>query len=449
MKKSTLILLLLAVILGGVVYYYEFKHPIAPASTEDESKAVYTFSDKDIASIEIQRGGETADFERKGGGWAITKPLETGGDATLLDGIANAIATARSSRTLAATPAEMASYGLATPAVVVRFQLKDGHQHELRLGATDFSGGNVYAQTRASAAAKQVLLLPQSLLGATDKPYSDLRDKNVLDVNGSDITWFELKNAAGDVTGARQAQDRWMLETPRAVAGNAGEISGMLTQVSVAKMTSLVSETPEDLAKYGLEAPAITLQVRTAKGESKTLLLGKKADEEFYARDASRPMIFKIGADLEKKLSEGFAELRDKSLTTLRAEDLSRIEIHTASQTISATKGKGNTWVLEQPADHKGKAVQFWRLFDPISGATATEILENAPAPVSALLAKPAARVILTESNGKATPIIFTVPSGDAVYARVDDSAEVYKLDKSILDQLNFKLEDVLEPSGR
>jgi hypothetical protein len=447
MKKSTLILFLLAVILGGLVYYYEFKHPSKPAETEDDSKALYTFDANDITRIEIQRGSDTMVFERKDGGWVITQPLQTGADSMLLDGLASSISSARSTRSLVANPSEMAAYGLEKPPVQVRFQLKNGQKHEIRLGAADFSGGNVYAQTDGDA--KNVLLVTQSLLGGADKPVSDFRDKNVLDVNGSDINWFELKNPTGDIAGSRQEADRWMLDKPRPASGNAGEISGILTQASVAKMTSIVSETPEDLGKYGLTTPSITLSVRTAKGETKTLLVGKKADDDYFARDSSRPMIFKVGADLVKKLSEGLADLRDKSLISLRAQDLSRIEIHTAGQTIAAVKGKDSKWTLDQPADQKGKAVQFWMLFNPVSSATATEILDNAPASVTALLAKPAAEVTLTDNSGKTTRIAFSAVSGESTYARVDGSTDVYKLDKAILDQLNFKLADVLEPPGK
>lgn len=439
MKKSTLIVLVLALGLGGAVYYYEFKRPPTPEKTTDESQPAFKLEAEDIISMAINRGSLKISLEKHGNDWVISQPVETKADRSVIDGIATNLAGARISRTLPAAPDRMQAFGLAPPAVQVEFKSKDGKQHTVALGEKDFSGQSVYAIVDG---AKDVSLLPGSLVTIVDKPLEDLRDRSALEVESSDLNGFELKNKAGEVTAKKGASD-WQIEKPRATAADTGTVDSLLAQVTSAKMTQVVSETPSDLGKYGLEHPEIVFRAHDVKGQDHMLVVGKKIDDDYYARDNARPMIFRVKADLYKKLGETFSDLRDKSIVHLDRDKIKRIEIHNQNQTFVAEQGAGNKWTVVEPADRKGKDVESWKFLDPIDNAHAQEILDSPPGNIVAKLAKPPVDVTITDQSGKTTKISVSAAEGDSVYVRTSAGPSVYKVDKKLLDDLNFKVADL------
>ena len=70
-------------------------------------------------------------------------------------------------------------------------------------------------------------------------------------------------------------------------------VEGFLTRLNSANMSKLVEEKPADLAKYGLDKPAMTVTI--GAGSAKTVLeVGKTENDQTYAKDASRPMVFTV-----------------------------------------------------------------------------------------------------------------------------------------------------------
>lgn len=441
MKKSTLFVVIVALLLGGVVYYREVRHRSQPEPAEPPPKPLFSFDASDITSMRIKRGDQTTLLEKRAGAWAITQPLETQADQSVVGGIASSLASAQVSARLSAAPDRMASYGLSSPAVIVEFQQKNGAKHRVQLGTKDFSGIQAYALADDS---KDVLLLPASLLSVTDKSLDEMRDRSVLDLTVADVTGFDLKNSMGEIVVTKQPGG-WQIEKPHVAPAAEGAAIPVLAQVAAGKMASIVSETPTDLGKYGLQKPVLSLEVRLAGGAARTLLIGKKVEDEYYARDSARPMIFRVQAELFKKLNVGFSDLRDKSLVHFEFSNLSRVEVRSLAETVVCLSSADGKWILDQPASEKGKEVNPWKFLGPLDNAQAKEILDAPSATISDQLKKPAVRVTLTDKSGKATNVSISPESGGLIYARNDASGPaIYKLDKKLLDDLSFKVSDIL-----
>ena len=73
-------------------------------------------------------------------------------------------------------------------------------------------------------------------------------------------------------------------------------------------------------------------------------------------------------------------------------------------------------------------------------------MIDKPTAAISAKFAKPAVEVKLTEKGGKTTAVKFSQADGDDVYIRVEGKPEVYKVGKAILEGLNFKIEEAIQP---
>jgi hypothetical protein len=459
MKKSTLIVLLAAVVLGAAAYYFDWKRGQKEAanSPADTSKPAFTLQADDISSLTISYPADPKSqpihFENQNGVWQITQPLRTGADDVSLQGILQQLASARVAQTEPGTPDRLRVFGLETPDVALDFQMKNGAKHSLRLGKKDFTGVSVYAIVDS---AKDVALLPESLLVSADKPLQDLRDHSVLHFVAPDATSFDLKNPSGELAAAKD-HDAWKFTKPSSAPGDGGAINSFLASVATSRMTTIASETPDNLAKYGLANPGISLTVTDTKGKTATVLVGKKEGDEYFARDSSRPTIFRINQDAYKKLTESFTSLRDKKLVHFDPAAITHAEIHNASGTITCTRKNETDWTCDntdqkddkqkqdapQKDNQQGKPASLDKLFTPLEQATAEEIFDRPTPNLLSKIAKAAFEAILTDKNGKVLKVEISKESGGFVYARTSEAPTMYELKPQILTDLSFKPSDL------
>ena len=444
-KKPTLIILICALALGAAVYFFDWKrgNEKKPA---DASKLAFSIAASDVTSFTFSHPANTGEtpirFEKRSGIWEIVQPIETQADQATAEGIVDQLASTRIAQTEPGGADRRKVYGLDPPSTSLEFQLQNGSKHTLLIGSRDFTGTSVYTIIDAG---QNVALLPQTLSTSASKPLEELRDRTVLYVNAASVASLSLKNFSGELAAAREKED-WRFTEPSDSRADKDSIDSLLSALAAARMTSIASEMPENLPKYGLATPAITFTAVDEKGQKFTLLVGKKDGDDYFARDVSRPMIFRINEDLHKKLSEGLGDFRDKQVIHLDAADIERVEIHNANGDIvvSSAKDKPGHWTIEAPEAEKGKSAASWRVLDPFTGLRAEDVIDHPAASLTAQLAYPAVRAVLTDTDGKTVTLRISKPSGDFVYAQTSDSQSLYKLKKQALDDLNLKPADLV-----
>jgi hypothetical protein len=449
-KKPTLIVLLCAILLGGSVYYFDYRRSLKEKEkpAEDTSKPAFTItSGAEINSLTLTHpamsGMPAIQLEKRNGAWQILQPLQTDADSRAVQNIVEGLISARVVGTEPGTPDRLKVYGLDPPAVAIDFQLASGSKHSVKLGAKDFTGISVYSVVDGG---KDVSLLPLSLLTNADLPLKDLRDRSVLHIVAGNVSSFTLRNSAGELAASNEKsegdkQASWKFTKPSSASADDQEVNALLGAVANAKMTEIVEESADHPGQYGLTSPAITFSAVDDKGKTSTLLVGKKSGDEYFARDPSRPMVFRIDGNAFKKLSENYADLRDKTLAHFDSTDVDRLELRNANGTMSCTRktGEHEQWTIESPADQKGKSAAAWKIFSPIRTGRAEEVLDHPSPEILAKLAKPAIEVTLTKKDGKKISIRLSSVSGDTAFAQTSESPAVYKLKKQVFEDLNFK----------
>ncbi|HEV2315202.1 MAG TPA: DUF4340 domain-containing protein [Candidatus Acidoferrales bacterium] len=438
MKKSTLIVVALAVALGAFVYFYDSKRSVAPPTEEASWKPAFAVNANQITGLTLVSATGRTVFAKEGRDWRITQPVSTQADQTSISGIVSDLSNAKIRRSFAPTD-NLSTYGLAPAAVTIDFQQKGGVEHTIRLGDKDFSGNVVYALIDAS---KNVDLLPVSLLDETNKPMSQLRDRSLLELNDAEITGITIDDASGAIAVTKK-NSTWEIAKPKEVLADSSAVDSLASALSTDKFTDVVSESPDDLAKYGLTHPSMSVTA-AIKGQEFHLLVGKKNGDNYYARDTARPMIFEISSTVYDALNKKLFDLRDKSILQFDPANVTVVEIHNASGAIQCVQGKDDQWTILQPVADKGKAIQSWKILDPLQNARAKQIYDTPSRSVLAHLAKPAIDVILTDKSGKKTTIDISAAVGDSVYVRTTAGPEVYELNTQILKDLGFKAADLL-----
>jgi uncharacterized ParB-like nuclease family protein len=438
MKRSTLILILIAVGLGAFVYFYEIKRGGTRDEKTETSKPAFNFKREDLASLTLTRGGQTVALEQQDNKWVIKQPVNAAADQSTVDSLVNGLTGARIERSLQASAEELKSYGLQEPAVIIELKLKNGEQHRLRLGAKAPVGVSVYGQVDQSP---EVALLSDSLLASSDKSLNDLRDRSVLGVSRYDLSALKLANEHGRIELAKK-DSTWAITAPDQANADENQVNSLIDDLTSATASEIVSETADELGKYGLEQPKITLTAGLQGGGERTLVISDKKDDSYYAKNSGQPQVFKVDASLFDKLNIKFSDLRDKQIIKLEKDQLTRLQLKNQNLTLLAEKNPDGKWIVKQPEDKKDKEAQVDRIFDAIE-TKATEVLEKPAPSISAKLVKPAAEVQLTGKDGKTTTIKVSAADGDNAYVRVEGKPTIYKVEKRVVENLNLKASDV------
>jgi hypothetical protein len=438
MKRSTLLLLLLAAIGGLLIYYLEIKPGKPRDEKPDETKPAFTFAREDVTGLAVTRGGKTVNLENQNGKWVITQPVNAAADESALNSLVGDLVSARVEREFAAS-GDLKNYGLAEPAVKLEIRLKNGQTRRVELGGKDVTDSSAYGRVDGG---QQISMLPASLLTSADKSLDDLRDRSLLGATQFELTSLKVTNDAGGFELAKDNAD-WALKSPVQGPAEESAVTSLLGDLTAAKSAEIVSETADDLAKYGLDKSKTGLTVKLVTGAERSVSIGSKVDDKFYAKVSDRPQILKVEQSLLDKLNTKPGDLRSKEMVKIARDELKTISIKNPNGTLVA-ENKDGKWVVTAPADKKDKEAQTFKLFTPFE-SKAAEVLDKAPASALAKLAKPAVEVRLTDKNGKTTLVQISSADGDDCYVRVEGRAGIFKLNKMMLEGLSFKMDEAVQ----
>jgi len=443
MKKSTAIIFLVALSLAAFVFFYDVKHTKTTeenkaSSDTESSKPAFSVDPSDITSLTIDREGSTATFEQRSGAWYMSTPVDTRADQSEVGGVASQLGSLRIDRTLPASsssPQELGTYGLTSPAVTIHFTVKKGDKHELRLGNKDFSGSSVYGLIDSQ---KNVVLMSDSILISSNKAPDDFRDQSVLNFDTNNVVSFQLHNSSGEISAVKKNGD-WKIEKPRATNADSVAVSSLLDVVSTTHVAAFVNEKDASPAKYGFNSPTETFRAQLSDNKTVELQIGKKDGDIYYARDTSRPFIFKVKDPIFRSLSGKLADFRDKKLIHMDEASITKLQVTRGATIALCTKDKNGDWQPQQAAQSKAKPTYCANAWNGLNDAHVSEVYDTAPAPVEKALGQPEYQITITGKDGSTTQISVSgaTDKDKAVYAKKQGENVVYKLEKEILDQLD------------
>lgn len=356
--------------LGAYVYFVELERP--PASETPANERLVELEGDEITGFTVVFEGEVTELSRASGGevWQVTAPIASPADETQVSSMASALASLDIRRIIDEAATDLEPFGLVEPIVEVGFAVSgDAPARRLLIGDTTPTGGERYAKLDDS---DRIILIASHLNTTFGKSTFDLRDKTILSFESANVDEFEIESG-GSVLGFAKSQNEWRLVSPWDVRADFGVVEGTVGRLSTGLMRSVASEgidetdnTSDDrLAEYGLAQPHITTTARLGSSAA-TLLIGHPTNGgDYYAKDASRPVIFTIEGTLVSDLEREASEYRKKDLFEFRPFNASRLEIEQPEGIIAFEKVEAtgddaeDTWtrVSPEPGDVDRSAI--------------------------------------------------------------------------------------------
>jgi hypothetical protein len=376
----------------------------------------------------------------------MTTPAATDADQTEVGSLTSNLASLEVNRVVDENPADLATYGLATPKVQLSFKGQNNVAGELAIGDTTPTSGDVYAMKPGE---KRVFLLSSFTETTFNKKPFDLRDKRILKFERDKADMLQLTQGATVTEFARAGSD-WKVTKPIAVRADYSAVEGFMTKLSSASMSKLIESNATDLAKYGLDKPTAVIVIGAGSNRA-TLQVGKTEKEDTYARDGARPgMIFTLDTTLAGDVKKGLDDYRKKDLFEFRPFNADQVRIVRDTgavyhlEKVRGSGGAADQWRITAPGAPVRDAVesQADELLSKLSTARASAF---ADAKARTGLDKPVLVVGVSYDSGKFERVRLGKAGADE-YGSHDGEPGAFKLEAGAIDGMLKALETVATP---
>jgi len=266
----------------------------------------------------------------------------------------------------------------------------------------------------------------------------------ILKLDENSITQLDLKKKDAPVIGLTKNGSDWKITEPKPLGADQAAVASVLSTISSLNSDRLVEEKNADLEKYGLQSPSLEVDVKEKDNKTQRLLLGDDtpAGSGVYAALAGDSRVFTIAEYQKTALGKSLNDLRDKRLLTVTPDKISRLEITGKNGDIEFGRNK-DEWQILKPKPMRAESSTVGDLVSKLTDARMDLSGSDTAATESDSAFRkgtPVASVKLTDESS--TEQLEVRKNKDLYYAKSNVAEGAYKVDASLGDALNKKLED-------
>jgi Domain of unknown function (DUF4340) len=265
----------------------------------------------------------------------------------------------------------------------------------------------------------------------------------ILKVNAADVTQLTVKQKQSDPVVLQKADtSKWQIIQPKPYRADQETVAGMLSTLSGLNADRVVEDKASNLKQYGLDPPAAELDITGKVQGTRQLLLGDDTPTggDVYAALAGDPRVFTVSSFNKTSLAKSLNDLRDKSLLTVDADKVSRVELVRKGQEIEFDRTKDG-WQILKPTSSPADSSAVNDLVRSVTSATMQLSASGTNDPAAAFArATPVATAKLTGEAGVET--LEVRKNKDDYYAKSSAVDGVFKVDSSLGTALDKKIDD-------
>jgi hypothetical protein len=225
------------------------------------------------------------------------------------------------------------------------------------------------------------------------------------------------------------------------------EVDGIISQLSSGQAKEFVAEDPASLEQYGLKNPSFRVDLFLGEERAKkTLLVGNKTDDKYYARDESRSPVFLVDTTLVSKLDVQLFDLRDKTFTEFNSSEINKFSIQANDTLFVFEKDTSDAWTIVEPVAKKAKN---WKVSTMVGAANNLEIKEFVDDQTTNKrvygLADPAIVGKYYKDDQVVLELSLGNVKGDLVYAARADDDRIVLIDQSTREKMTPDLDEIID----
>ena len=265
----------------------------------------------------------------------------------------------------------------------------------------------------------------------------------ILKLDENSITSLELKKKdAEPVQLAKNSSGSWQITEPKQYRADQSAVSGVTSTLSSLNSETLVEDKASDLKVFGLDQPALEVDLTEKGNKSQKLLLGDDTPTSggVYAMLAGDPRVFTVASYTKTSVDKSLNDLRDKRLLPVDADKVSRLEVIKKGADIEFGRNKDD-WQILKPSPMRADSTEVGDLVRDLtnakmdlSGSDAKDAASKFNSGTQVATAK------VTDESG--TQQLQVRKNKDDYYAKSSVVDGAYKVDTSLGKDLDKKLDD-------
>jgi hypothetical protein len=245
---------------------------------------------------------------------------------------------------------------------------------------------------------------------------------------------------AGETVTVEDKDGKWTISQPVTAQANQSAVDSLVTSLTSAKIERTLSPSAEEIKSFGLEEPAVTVEIELKGSKSEKLKLGANdfSGLSAYARIGDSSEVALVPASVLTSADKSLDDLRDKSILGASQFDFKSIALTNEHGQISLTK-EGGGWALKKPIEAGVDESAIDSFLREVTSAEAEEFIsQGATDLVKYGLDKP--RVTLTaQLNDGSEKTLSIGVKDDSHYAKASTRPEVVKVSSALYEKLNIK----------
>jgi Domain of unknown function (DUF4340) len=259
----------------------------------------------------------------------------------------------------------------------------------------------------------------------------------ILKVNPADMTDLVIKQK--EPVTLKKANGKWQITEPKPYPADQEAVAGVLSTLSGLNADRIVEDKASDRRQYGLDPAQVELDI-SGKDGTRRLLLGDDtpAGGDVYAALATDPRIFTIASYNKSSLAKTLNDLRDKSLLTLSADKVSRVELLKKGEDLEFDRTKDG-WQILKPSSSPADSSAVNALVSTLTNAR-MDLSTTTDAAAAFARATPLATAKVTGDAGVQT--LEVRKNKDDYFAKSSTVDGIYKVDSSLGQALDKKIDD-------
>ena len=187
-----------------------------------------------------------------------------------------------------------------------------------------------------------------------DVPREEREERAKILVGGDadSVEQVRLERDGKTILVERSGED-WQIVEPLAAKADKGAVDAIVAAVADCQVDKNIGAVEDDLERFGLATPLVTVTLAVGDDETLTVRVGKPAPigDSAYIQRASDDHVLLAPASLRTTVDKQLDDLRDKKLFAFEDDDVRWFEIRRGERRIRLERGDDGSWSMTEPAD--------------------------------------------------------------------------------------------------
>jgi len=314
-----------------------------------------------------------------------------------------------------------------------------------------------------------VLLTQAAFQSGMNKTLSELRDRDLMTFKSEDVQKLVLTKDDGTTIEIDREGDNWKIVKPAPYKADDTAVREAISELVNAKVADFITDTPADVAKYGLEKPHAMITIYLKNGSQQSLLFGFKQTESgkdgIYVRRGERAPVYTVHEYVMTGINRSLLNFRDKTVFAFDPAAIESVNVKDASEQFTIKRAPGGKWdISEGGKTSPGDVAAVERFLDQLRDLKGTSIVADPmPSFMPFGMNAPAIDIALAGKNGQqlgeiklskisVTPTTAPAPGEQAgprtdYYATSSAGKAVYSVSDYYFTQLNRPARLLMEKS--